>query len=87
MRWIAFVPVVAAAVAAVGAYMAPASGQADEEAAPYLQELKFLQEFRDWRLISVNHLEGAGGKLKQVRAQLGNEIAIKAFQERKLPFS
>src|SRR5262245_24071472 len=42
--------------------------------------------YRDWRLISVNHLAGAGGKLSQVRAQLGNDIAIKAFREGKLPF-
>ena len=42
--------------------------------------------YRDWRLISVNHLAGAEGKLKQVRAQLGNDIAIKAFREGKLPF-
>ena len=41
-------------------------------------------EYRDWRLISVNHL--AGGKSKQVRAQLGNDIAITAFREGKLPF-
>jgi hypothetical protein len=40
--------------------------------------------YRDWRLISVNHL--AGGSLKQVRAQLGNDIAMKAFRERKLTF-
>ena len=39
--------------------------------------------YRDWRLISVNHL--AGG-VKQVRAQLGNDIAIKALREGKLPF-
>ena len=42
--------------------------------------------YREWRLISVNHLSGAGGKLKQVRAQLGNDIAIKAFREGTLPF-
>ena len=42
--------------------------------------------YRDWRLISVNHLAGAEGKLKQVRAQLGNDIAIEAFREGKLPF-
>jgi len=42
--------------------------------------------YRDWRLISVNHLAGAGRNLKQVRAQLGNDIAIKAFREGKLPF-
>jgi len=40
--------------------------------------------YRDWRLISVTHL--AGNKLKQLRAQLGNDIAIKAFREGKLPF-
>jgi len=40
--------------------------------------------YRDWRVISVGHL--AGGKLKQLRAQLGNDIAIKAFREGKLPF-
>jgi hypothetical protein len=40
--------------------------------------------YRGWRLISVAQL--AGGKLKQLRAQLGNDIAIKAFQEGKLPF-
>jgi hypothetical protein len=40
--------------------------------------------YRDWRLISVGHL--AGGNLKQVRAQLGNDIAIEAFRAGKLPF-
>jgi hypothetical protein len=40
--------------------------------------------YRDWRLISVNHL--AGDSLKQVRAQLANDIAIKAFREGTLPF-
>ena len=34
--------------------------------------------YRDWRVISVAHL--AGGNLKQLRAQLGNDIAIKAFR-------
>jgi hypothetical protein len=40
--------------------------------------------YRDWRLIAVGHL--AGGNLRQLRAQLGNDIAIKAFREGKLPF-
>jgi len=40
--------------------------------------------YRDWRLISINHL--AGGKLKQLRAQLGNDIAVKAFRDGTLPF-
>ena len=42
--------------------------------------------YRDWRLISVNHLADTEGKLKQVRAQLGNDVAIKAFREGTLPF-
>jgi hypothetical protein len=41
--------------------------------------------YREWHLISVKQLIGGGG-LKQLRAQLGNEIAIKAFREGKLPF-
>jgi hypothetical protein len=42
--------------------------------------------YRDWRLISVKQLTGEGGKLKQLRAQLGNDIAIKAFREGTVPF-
>jgi Cytochrome P460 len=42
--------------------------------------------YRDWRLISVRQLTGEDGKLGQLRAQLGNDIAIKAFREGQLPF-
>jgi hypothetical protein len=83
MKRIVFALVTAGALASMVAYMAPASGQADGEAAP-IYGIKIPSGFRDWRLISVNHL--AGGNLKQVRAQLGNDIAIKAFREGKLPF-
>jgi cytochrome P460 len=38
---------------------------------------------RDWRLISVAHEEG---DLNDLRAILGNDIAIKASREGKLPF-
>jgi hypothetical protein len=40
--------------------------------------------YRDWKLVSVGRL--SAGNLKQVRAQLGNEIAIKAYREGTLPF-
>jgi hypothetical protein len=40
--------------------------------------------YRDWRLVSVGRL--SAGNLKQLRAQLGNEIAIKAYREGTLPF-
>lgn len=39
--------------------------------------------YRDWRLISVAHEEG---KLHDIRAILGNDSAIKAYREDKLPF-
>jgi hypothetical protein len=42
--------------------------------------------YRDWHLISVKRLTGAGSKLKQLRAELGNDIATRAFREAKLPF-
>ena len=38
---------------------------------------------RDWRLISVTHEEGT---LNDIRAVLGNDIAIKASREGTLPF-
>jgi hypothetical protein len=57
--------------------------QAGSNASP-IYGITIPAEYRDWRLISVNHL--AGANLKQVRAQLGNDIAIKAFREGKLPF-
>jgi hypothetical protein len=41
--------------------------------------------YRDWKLIAVNQLHFAG-KGEQLRAQLGNELAIKAFKEGTRPF-
>jgi Cytochrome P460 len=41
--------------------------------------------YRDWKMIAVNHLV-IGDKLDQLRAQLGNEIAIEAFKAGKLPY-
>jgi hypothetical protein len=40
--------------------------------------------YRDWKLIAVNQL--MTDKIDQLRAQFGNEIAIKAFKEGTLPF-
>jgi hypothetical protein len=82
MRRIVFVLVAVAALASVVAYMAPASGQADGEAAPIFG-VKIPPGYRDWRLISVAHEEG---NLNDLRAILGNDVAIKASQEGKLIF-
>jgi hypothetical protein len=39
--------------------------------------------YRDWKLISVAREEGT---LDDVRAILGNDVAVKAYREEKLPF-
>jgi Cytochrome P460 len=81
MRRIVCVLIAVAALAGVVAYMAPASGQSDGEAAPIFG-IKIPPGYRDWRLISVAHEEG---NLNDLRAILGNDVAIKAFREGKLP--
>ena len=82
MRRIVFVLVAVGALAGVVAYTAPASGQADGEAAPIFG-VTIPPGYRDWRLISVAHEEG---DLNDLRAILGNDVAIKAYREGKLPF-
>jgi Cytochrome P460 len=82
MRRIVFVLVSVVALAGVIAYTAPVSGQAAGEAAP-IYGIKIPAGYRDWRLISVAHEEG---NLNDLRVQLGNEVAIKAYREGKLPF-
>src|SRR3954469_22328668 len=82
MRRIVCVLVATAALAGMVAYMAPASGQSEGEAAPIFG-IKIPPGYRDWRLISVAHEEG---NLNDLRAILGNDIAIKAYRDGKLPF-
>ena len=72
----------AGALGGVVAYTAPASGQADAEAAPIFG-VKIPPGYRDWRLISVAHEQG---KLNDLRAILGNDVAIQASREAKLPY-
>ena len=90
MRRIALVAVAMTVLAGVAAYMGSASGQSNGEAAP-IYGVKIPDGYRDWRLISVKRLTGkqltgAGGQLKQLRAELGNDLAIKAYRDGTLPF-
>jgi Cytochrome P460 len=82
MKRIAFLLVAVAAVAGFVAFTVPASGRADEEAAPIFG-IKVPAGYRDWKLISVAHEEG---NLNDLRALLGNDVAIKAYREGNLPF-
>jgi hypothetical protein len=79
MRSIAFLLVALAAVAGV---VTSTAGLAEEEAVPIFG-IKIPPGYRDWKLISVAHEEG---NLNDLRAVLGNDVAIKAYREGKLPF-
>ena len=90
MRRIVFALVGVGALAGAVATTAPVSGQSDGEAAP-IYGIKLPQGYRDWHLISVKRLTGkqltgAGGNLKQLRAELGNDLTIKAYRDGTLPF-
>jgi hypothetical protein len=82
MRRVVFVPIAVGALAGVIACIAAASGQADGEAAPIFG-VKIPPGYRDWRLISVAREEG---DLDDLRAILGNDVAIKAYREGRRPF-
>jgi hypothetical protein len=84
------VGVAVAAAAGVAAYTGIAFGQSSGDAAP-IYGVKIPVGYRDWHLISVKQLTGkqltgGGGELKQLRAELGNDLAIKAYREGTLPF-
>src|SRR5271165_3542462 len=84
MKAIVLFPIAVLVLAGIVAYQAPASGQGSGLAAP-IYGIKIPAGYRDWQLIAVNQLLFAG-KGEQLRAQLGNDIAIKAFREGTLPF-
>jgi Cytochrome P460 len=74
--------VAVAIVAGVIAFAAPASRHANQEVAPIFVKT-IPPGYRDWKLISVAREEG---DLKDIRAILGNDVAIKAYRDAKLPF-
>ena len=81
-RRIVFLLVGVVTAAIVVACMTPTPGRAKEDTAPI-----FLKEkpagYRDWTLISVSH---EGGNINSIGAVLGNDVAVKAYREGKLPF-
>jgi hypothetical protein len=82
MKRIAFLLVAVAALAGVVASLALASRHADDQAASIFG-VRIPPGYRDWKLVSVTHEEG---DFNQLRAQLANDLAIKAYRDGKLPF-
>jgi len=58
---------------------APGTAHADQEI--YVTQIP--AGYRDWKLVSVAH---EAGDLNDIRAILGNDVAVRAFREGKLPF-
>jgi hypothetical protein len=64
--------------------------QAKSNASP-IYGIELPAGYRDWHLISVKRLigqqlTGSGTELRQLRAELGNDLAIKAYRDGTLPF-
>ncbi len=72
----------AVAIACVVASTSFTLGGAEDEGSPVFG-IKIPPGYRDWRVISVAH---EAGDLNDLRAILGNDVAIKAYREGKLPF-
>jgi hypothetical protein len=79
MKRIGFLVVAIAMLASVIAYVVPAHGQASAEV--YVS--KIPAGYRDWKVVSGAH---EAGNLNSIGVVLGNDIAIKAYRDQKLPF-
>src|SRR3981189_1212308 len=82
MKGITLLLVAVAILAGIVAFTAPASLQADDSAPPIFVT-KIPPGYRDWKLISVSH---EAGNLNSIGAVLGNDVAIEAYREGKLPY-
>jgi hypothetical protein len=82
MKWFTILILAIVIALTILAALPFASGHAEDEASPIFG-VKIPAGYRDWRLISVAHEEGS---LNDLRAILGNDVAITAAREGKLPF-
>lgn len=82
MRRVALMLVAGFLLSGFTAYLASASAQA-ENGGGQVSGIKIPPGYRDWRLIAVAHEEG---KLNDLRAILGNDIAFNTAREGRLPY-
>jgi hypothetical protein len=74
MKWFTILILAIVIALTILAALPFASGHAEDEASPIFG-VKIPAGYRDWRLISVAHEEGS---LNDLRAILGNDVAIGA---------
>lgn len=79
MKRAALLVIASATLGVLTAFLAPVAGQADQE----IFVTKIPDGYRDWKLVSVAH---EAGNLNDIRAILGNDLAIRAYRDGKLPF-
>ena len=83
MKRITLLLVAVATLAAVVVFTATTSRNVTAQEPAPIFVTKIPAGYRDWKVVSVAH---EAGDLNDIRAVLGNEIAIKAYRENKLPF-
>jgi hypothetical protein len=82
MKRISILVLAAAAGACAIASMAITAGGAGDQGSP-IYGITIPAGYRQWELISVAH---EAGDFNDLRAVLGNAVAVKAFRDRTLPF-
>ena len=79
MKGTALLLTASAMAGALTAFVSPVAGNAGQDV--FVTEIP--NGYRDWKLVSVAH---EAGNLNDIRAILGNDAAIQAYRNHKLPF-
>jgi hypothetical protein len=83
MNRITLLLLVVAILAGVAVFTVTTARQVTAQEVATIFVKKIPPGYRDWKVVSVAH---EAGDLNDIRAVLGNDIAIKAYREGKLPF-
>src|SRR5262245_21887148 len=83
MKRTTFFLVIVALLTGVAAFTATTSSHATAQGTAPIFVKHIPAGYRDWKVVSVAH---EAGELNDIRAVLGNDIAIKAYRDGKLPF-
>jgi hypothetical protein len=83
MKRATFLFVIVATLTGIGAFTASTSrrAMAQDDAPIFVKTIP--RGYRDWKVVSVAH---EAGELNDIRAVLGNDIAIKAYRDGRLSF-
>jgi hypothetical protein len=82
MNRMVFLLIAATMISGVAGDRSRVSANSEQDAVP-IYGIKLPAGYRDWKLISVAH---EAGTLNDFRAVLGNDEAVNAFRQNKLPF-